>query len=304
MKFNGQLLDGLVIFVEVVDNGSFTKAAQISGHSTSYISKEISKLEARLGIRLLNRTTRSIHLTPEGQMYYQQCSQLIHDAQQAEDVVLGRQINAKGILKVSVPVGFALSKLRPILAEFLSLYPDIELDLELNDRKVDLINDGFDLAIRAARYLEDSSLICKRFMTCPMVVLAAPSYLVKHGYPETIQDLSEHHTISYRYIKNPMQWVFKKSKRPEQTVTVKSQVLTNSAEMELALCEAGVGITRLPSFYLDDQIKTGKVVALFEDYDDTNVGVYLVYPSRKYMSAKVRCFIDYIDQKLGDKVYA
>jgi len=201
MGFNAKLLDGLVIFVEVINAGSFTNAAINSGHSTSYISKQINKLEERLGVRLLNRTTRSISLTEEGLVYFQHCEQLINAAQQNEDAIVGRQIEPQGLLTISMPTGFALAKIRPILAEFISLYPKIEVDFELNDRKIDLINDGFDLAIRAANKLDDSTLICKRFMSCHSLIVASPAYLQMHGTPSHPSELVNHKTISYSYIK-------------------------------------------------------------------------------------------------------
>ncbi|HEY5715696.1 MAG TPA: LysR family transcriptional regulator [Psychromonas sp.] len=301
MGFNGKLLDGLVIFAEVIKAGSFTNAAASSGHSTSYISKEISKLETRLGVRLLNRTTRSISLTAEGELYYQQCVQLINEVQQFEDDLSGRQKEPQGVLKISVPLGFALARIRPVLSDFMALYPKIGVNIELNDLKVDLIAEGFDLAIRATNQLPDSSLICKRFMSCGFVVVASPQYLKENGNPRDPGELVDHKTISYSYIKNPTQWVFRKAAQKEIVVTVNSQVITNSGEMQLALCLAGQGITRLPDFYINDELENGQLVQLFDEYNDQNINIYLVYPSRKHMSAKVRCFIRFIEERLGNQ---
>jgi DNA-binding transcriptional LysR family regulator len=301
MGFNAKLLDGLVIFVEVINAGSFTNAAINSGHSTSYISKQINKLEERLGVRLINRTTRSISLTEEGNVYFQHCEQLINEAQKSEDSIIGRQIEPQGLLSISMPTGFALAKIRPILAEFIILYPKIEINFELNDRKVDLINDGYDLAIRAANKLDDSTLICKRFMSCQSLVVASPKYLQDHGTPKHPSELVSHKTISYNYIKNPNQWLFTSFDKKQLTVTVNSHISTNSGEMQLALCLAGQVITRLPDFYLSDEIEKGQLIELFSEYKKPHIDVYLVYPSRKHIPAKVRCFIDFIEQNLSDK---
>ena len=299
--FNRQLLDGMVIFTEVVTAGSFTAAANNTGYSTSLISKEINKLEERLGVRLLHRTTRTLSLTPEGELYFQQCQQIIQDAEQIENAISGKQVEPKGTLRVSCPVAFGLSRLRPVLAEYTERYPKINIELDLNDRKIDMISEGFDMLIRASRQLEDSSLISRQFMQSEAVTIASPDYLKKHGTPNTPQDLVNHRTISYSNIKNPNLWQFIDSDGKEHQVTVNSRVVTNSSEMELELCVAGQGITRLPRFNLHGELERGELVELFTDYENMPIGIYLVYPSRKHMSPKVRCFIDFIVETLGDK---
>lgn len=300
MAFNSALFDGMVIFVEVVTGGSFTQAAHNSGYSTSYISKEVGKLEERLGIRLLHRTTRTLRLTPEGELYFQQCQQLIEDAQMAENAVTGQQATPKGRLKVSCPVGFALSRLRPILGKFADRYPDITLELDLNDRKIDIVAEGFDMAIRASHQLEDSSLISRRFLSSQAVVIASPDYLKKYGAPIHPLELTNHKTIGYAYVKQGTVWDFIDKENKELPVPLQSQVITNNSFMELSLCLAGQGITRIPKFHLTDELETGKLVELFSDYPKLTIDVFVVYPSRKHMSAKVRCFLDFITEHLGE----
>lgn len=300
MSVSFKLLEGIVAFVEVVSNGSFTKAAEISGHSTSYISKEISKLEERLGIRLLNRTTRSLSLTPEGELYYQQCQQIVNDAEQAEQFMTGQQQKPKGLLRVSCPVNFGLSKLRPVLAKFTSQYKGVQLELELTDRKVDMVAEGYDVVIRASVQLEDSSLISRRFMRSKAITVAAPRYLRKNGLPKIPSDLVQHQTISYAYLKQPKVWLYTDKDGQPMQVNVDSQVVTNSGEMNLALCIAGKGITRIPLFHLSNELEQNELVELFEDYPKTDIDVHLVYPSRKHMSSKVRSFIDFVIAELGD----
>ncbi len=300
MTLNSKLLDGIVIFVEVINAGSFTKAADNTNHSTSYISKEISKLEERLGIRLINRTTRSISLTPEGEMYFEQCQQITDDAEQAESSVNQRQLEPKGSLKVSCPISFGLPHLKPILAKFLTLYPKVNLELNMTGRQVDVVADGFDVVIRTAAQLEDSSLISRLLIKSYGVTVASPQYLASHGKPKHPSELTKHKTITYSYAKAPNIWQYQTEKGEHISVQLESRVITNSPEMELELVLAGQGITRMPKFNLSDKIATGQLVTLFDDYRKTPINVYLVYASKKHMSAKVRCFIDFVVQALAE----
>lgn len=294
------LLDGIAIFVQVVNSKSFVRAAEKMNHSTSYISKEVSKLETRLGARLLHRTTRTLSLTPEGEVYFQQCQQIIEDALQVENDISGRQQIPQGRLKLSCPVGIGVSRIRPILAEFINKYPKVTLDIDLNDHKVDLISEGFDLAIRAAAQLEDSSLISRRFMNSTSLTLASPEYLKKHGTPKHPDELVDHQMISYRNLKTPETWQYTTMGGQKTQTQVTSQVLCNNSEMMISLCLAGQGIIRMPLFNLHDEVEAEKLTPLFEDFLPINIGVFLVYPSRKNMPAKLKCFIDFIIEKLGD----
>jgi len=300
MSIKSTLLDGMVIFVQVIKSGSFTLAAELTGHSTSYISKEVNKLEARLGVRLMHRTTRSLSLTPEGQLYFQVCLQIIEDAEQAENAIIGKQGEPQGILRVSCPVSYGLSNLSPVLSFFTEKYPKIQLELELNDRKVDLIADGFDIVIRATTQLEDSALISRRISQSEALVLASPAYLAKHGTPKHPFELDRHKIISYSNLKQPNIWRFIDLNGEKIQVHLESQVITNDSSLEIDLAVANQGIFRTPRFALKDELETGKLVELFADFPKTSIGVYMVYPSRKHMSAKVRSFIDFVIQELGD----
>lgn len=295
MAHNLNLLDGMVTFVEVVKCGSFTKAAQNSSRTTSFISKEISKLEQRLGIRLLNRTTRALSLTPEGELYYQQAQQLILDAEQVESVVSGGQQEPSGTLKLNCPVSLGISQLRPILSDYLRLNPKVTLELELNDRRVDMIDEGYDVLVRATATLpEDSSLIYRQVQTAYSLTLAAPSYLREYGTPLHPEELKHHKTLAYSNLERPKLWEFESHNGDKTSVQVEGQILSNSAQMELAFCLAGNGIVRLPSFVITDEIKNGDLVEVLPDYKRHKIGIYLVYPSRKHMSLKVRSFIDFV----------
>lgn len=295
-----QLLDGIVIFTNVVKAGSFTLAAENSGHSTSYISKEVNKLEARLGVRLLHRTTRSLSLTPEGELYYPLCKQMIEDAEEAENAIIGKQGEPHGLLRISCPMSYGCSTLSPILGKFTEKYPKIQLDIDLNDRKVDLVSDGFDIVIRATANLEDSSLISRKISESTSLVLASPEYLAKHGVPKHPYDLDRHKLISYSNMKQPNIWNFTDQKGEDIQVQVESHVLSNNSTLTIALGVAGQGIFHVPRFTLSDELETGAVVELFPDWPKTSIGIYMVYPSRKHMSAKVRSFIEFVMDELGD----
>ncbi|MBE1273508.1 LysR family transcriptional regulator [Enterovibrio baiacu] len=295
---NTQLLDGMVIFREVMKYGSFTKAADRTGHSTSYISKEINKLEERLGVRLLHRTTRSLSLTPEGELYYEQCRQIVQDAEELESAMLGRQVTPKGNLKISCPTSFGLTRLAPLLRGFADAYPDITLNIELNDRKVDLVAEGFDIAVRASQSLDDSSLISRKIYSSHTVTVASPTYLEKHGKPTHPKELLHHKVISYSNIPSYNIWRYKDHDGNAIDVELESFVVSNSSQLELLLCLSGEGITRMPLFNMNGEIESGELVELFTDLPRTNVDVFIVYPSRKHMSSKVRCFIDFLSEAM------
>jgi DNA-binding transcriptional LysR family regulator len=293
-----KLFDGMVIFTQVVTSGSFSAAAIATNHSNSYISKEINKLEARVGVRLLNRTTRSISLTPEGQSYFEQCQQLVLDAQDAVSLLKQSHIEPKGLLKVSCPTSFAESHLQEVLSDFIQQYPEVNLVLDLNDRQVDLVQDGFDLVIRATDKLAESSLVCRKIYSCKSYTVASHDYLKRFGIPLTPEQLSEHQCICYSNLKQPSKWAFRQSGRADVHVDVNTKLLCNSASMELAMVLSGHGICRLPEFVMEQALEENKLAILFPEYNSPTIDVYAIYPSRKHLSPKVRCFIDLLVQKM------
>ncbi|PAJ76304.1 LysR family transcriptional regulator [Pseudoalteromonas sp. NBT06-2] len=298
MAVNTKLFDGIVIFNQVVSTGGFSAAALATGHSTSYISKEINKLESRLGIRLLNRTTRSISLTPEGKEFNDQCQQMIIDAQQAQGILNQSHLLPKGTLKISSPLAFGSNYLKPILVDYIAQYPEVTLELDFSDRHVDVIQDGFDLVIRATTALEDSSLICKKLKSFKGYTVASPGYIKKYGKPKTPQDLVNHPCMCYSNHKNPTRWTYITLDGETIQVNVPQRILSNNAEMQLAMVLAGHGICRLPEFYMDKELQTDKLEIIFDDYEIQTIDVYVLYPSRKHLSPKVRCFIELLTEKI------
>lgn len=295
-----KLFDGVVIFTQVVNCGSFSGAAELTGHSNSYISKEINKLEARLSVRLLNRTTRSLSLTAEGKVYFEQCQQMVFDAQDALALLNQSNIKPKGKFKISCPVAFAQGYLQSALFEYMTLYPDVQLALDLNDRQVDLIQGGFDLVIRATDQLEESSLICKKIYNSKGYTVASSDYLQRFGRPMRPEQLTDHHCLCYSNLKKPTYWHYRSQDKEDIFVDVPCKVLCNSAHMELAMALAGHGICRLPEFVMKQEIQAGKLEVLFPNYLAPDINVYAVYPSRQHLSPKVRCFIDLLVAKMPD----
>ncbi len=297
---NTELLDGIVIFVEVVNRGSFTRAAEATSHSTSYISKEVNKLEERLGVRLLHRTTRSLSLTPEGKEFYERSKQIVEDAMAAESLVSGSQLEPQGLLRISSPVSFGLTRLQPLLVKFAEQFPKVELDIDINDRMVDVIEESFDVTIRASEALEDSSLISRKLCTSYGVTVASPKYLNKYGVPQHPLELSTHKVITYSLNKHPHKWIYQDVNGIPIEVPVKNQLKTNSPQVELAMALAGQGITRIPRDHISDEFENGALIELFPELPRLHLPIYMVYPSKRHLSAKVRAFIDFLVEELGD----
>lgn len=294
MPMDTKLFDGVVIFTRVVECGSFSGAAELTGHSTSYVSKEINKLESRLGVRLLNRTTRSIGLTPDGKVFFEQCQQLVENAEDALNTVNLAQQQPKGTLKISCPITFGLNYVKPLIADYMALYPEVHLDIDLSDNQIDVVQDGYDLAIRASQQLEDSTLISKRLGRYHIYNVASPSYIEKFGEPKSAEDLSHHRCVSYSNLKTPNRWSFIDANNKTVNVQVPKTVICNNADMEVYLTERGQGICRLPEFYIQKELNKGSLVKVLTQYQRPLVDVYAVYPSRKHMLPKVRSFIDLV----------
>ena len=296
---NNKLFDGIVVFVQVIKSGGFGAAAEVLGHSNSYISKEINKLESRLGVRLLNRTTRSVALTPEGDVYYQECLQLVMDAEQALGLMSQNSLNPKGLLKISCPVWLGSQYLQQVFSEYLTLYPDMQLDIDLSDKTVDVVADGYDLVIRASATLAESSLICKRLFSCNIHTVASSEYLRQHGFPKHPSELQHHHCLCYSNLKHADRWQYTDAENKVFNVDVQQKLRCNNTPMTVAMAVDGMGICHVPTFYIESQLQRDELTILFPEFDKTLVNVYVVYPSRKHLSAKVRRFIDLLERRMS-----
>ena len=294
------LFDGMQIFCAVVDRGSFTAAAKQLNHTTSHVSKEVAKLEKRLGSRLMNRTTRKISLTQSGQVFYENSSRIIADARSTLSLISRNEDRPFGLLKVSVPVMFADVCLNDWLAEFAENFPQVAMDIEVTDRMVDIIAEGFDVVVRAAD-LEDSQLVARKIMSTRRVTVASPTYLAKNGIPLSPDDLTSYSLIDFSYRGTSTTWTYRARDGSPLIVKVAPQVRCNSASMELALARCGFGITRLPEMVAEGELKSGELVTLLTDYENPPLDLHAIYPSRQHLTPKVREFVDFLVRKCRER---
>ncbi len=289
---NINLLDGMAVFVGVINAGSFTAAARSLGHSTSYVSKEITRLEKRLGSRLLNRTTRTISLTDAGRAYYERCSQIVIDAENAERSINQLQEKPSGLLRINAPVSFGTKHLLGVLPQFMHRYPEIKLEVEFNDRLIDVVAEGYDVVIRVGE-IKDTNLVARKITSSRSVVVASPDYIKRKGCPQQAEDLMRHDCIAYSLMPAPTLWNFYKD-GVRSGVTIEPRAMCNNAALEVAMLMQGIGITRLPLFTCEQEVARGELQIILEDYDQISLDVYAVYPHRQYLTAKVRAFVDFL----------
>ncbi|NUW70034.1 LysR family transcriptional regulator [Vibrio coralliilyticus] len=295
-----QTYSSIPVFVAVVESGSFSTAAEKLHITKSAVSKRINQLEDELGIRLLNRTTRKLSLTEAGQRYYDYVAQSLSLAQQGIDAVTELQGKPTGKLKITAPMSFGVLHVAPLVAEFLALYPDLEIDLQLEDQMVDLVQDGFDLGIRIG-HLPLSNLVAKRLANCRSMLCASQSYLDEHGEPEKPSDLSLHNCLRYAYFRGGSEWTFESPTGPVSVVPKGKLVVNNSEAIRRALLE-GLGIGQLPTFIVAKDIAAGKLKPIMTAYTLPSHSVYAVFPERKHLPLKVRVFVDFIAEKFGSDV--
>ncbi|NYZ15044.1 LysR family transcriptional regulator [Azospirillum sp. RWY-5-1] len=294
-------LDDMLAFIKVVDAKSFTAAADRLGLSKSVVSRRITELENRLGARLLNRTTRRLSLTEVGQAFYERCTRIIADLEEAEMAVADLHAAPRGRLKVNAPVSFGLLHLAPAIAGFLERNPAIEIDIDLNDRYVDLVDEGYDVAVRIGR-LRDSTLIARRLAPANRVVCASPGYLARNGSPVTPEDLMRHNCLLYTNVPAAEQWSFQVDGET-RTVRVSGNLRTSNGDLLRAAAIAGVGITVLPTFLIGDALQSGAVRCLLPEYYGGGSTVYAVYPQNRHLSPKVRAFVDFLAGRFGPEPY-
>ena len=286
------LLNGVAVFAGVIDAGSFTAAARALGHSTSYISKEVTRLEKRLGSRLLNRTTRTISLTDAGRAYYERCSQIVIDAENAERSINQLQDTPRGLLRVNAPASFGSKYLLDVLPKFMHRYPEVKLEVEFNDRLIDVVAEGYDVVLRVGE-IKDTNLVARKFTSSKGVVVASPDYIKRRGCPKRAEDLMQHDCVVYSLLPMPTQWDFYKN-GVRSNINVVPRAMCNSSSIEVAMVVHGIGITRLPLFTCEQEVASGELQVILEDYDQITYDVFAVYPHRQYLTAKVRAFVDFV----------
>lgn len=285
-------------FVAVVDAGSFVRAADALGRSKTAVSRLVSDLEARLGARLLHRTTRRLSLTEAGEVFHDRCRQLLDGVAEAEAELSTHTGEVIGRLKVNVPFSFGLLHLAPLWPTFMARHPRVVLDVTLSDRFVDLVDEGYDLAVRIAR-LPASSLVSRQLTTTRMILCASPQYLREHGTPEQPEDLAAHAVISYTLLATGEQWELQGPDGPV-SVKVNPRMRTNNGDTCCAAALQHQGIIFQPSFMVAEHLASGALVQVLPGYRSADVGVYAIYPTRKHLTPKVRALIDFLAEALRD----
>lgn len=279
-------------FAAVVDAGSFVKAADALAASKAAVSRYVGDLETRLGVRLLHRTTRRLSLTEEGQVFYARCKELLAGIDEAEAEITTSSDEASGLARINVPVTFGIRHLAPLWGPFMQAHPKVTLDITLSDRVVDLVDEGYDLAVRIAT-LPSSMLVSRRLATTRLVLCASPEYLRSHGEPRRPQDLADHRVLAYTYLSTRDEWRFE---GPDGAVSVKTQpgLHSNSGDTCRAAALAHQGVILQPTFLVGDDLAAGTLVELMPDHRSIELGIYAIYPTRKHVAAKVRVLIDFL----------
>lgn len=277
-------------FVRVVADGSFSAAARKMRVSSAAVGKQIQLLEGWLGTRLFDRTTRHLRLTEAGAAFHERCIRILEDLEEAQRAAGALQAHPKGHLRISSPVSFSTLHLGGLLAGFLNAYPDISVDMELSDRTVNLLEEGFDLAIRIGT-LPDSSLAARRIGRSRFVLCAAPGYLKRKGIPRRPADLARHDCVAYAL--GEQEWHFTSPSGKAESVAVNARLRANNGTMLNAAVNEGFGVLYVPGFIASRDLQAGRLVPLLPSYETKETGIYAVYPAGRHLPAKVRVFIDF-----------
>lgn len=290
-------LVGMAVFARVVEAGSFTAAARDLELSIPVVSKRIGELEQELGTRLLHRTTRKLSLTEAGSAFYQHCTRLVEEAKMAEEAVARLSEAPRGLLRITAPVSFGSNQIATVIPAFLERYPEVRIEMVLNDRVVDLAEEGFDLAIRLTNHPQPN-LVARRLTTTSKLVCASPAYWRKHGKPNTPEQLAEHNCLLYSCVPMINEWSFN-GPAGEACVEVSGNLLVNGPAALREAAVGGLGVVRLTSFSVSQDIAAGRLQTVLDDYASPDTDIYLVYLSNRYMSRKTRVFIDFLAECSG-----
>ena len=287
-------IDAMRAVVAVAREGSFTQAADKLGMSPQLISKYVGRLEEQVGMRLLNRTTRRVHLTEAGERYVQQAQQVLSDIEDMDNLAVDFQTRARGLLRITAPVSFACLHLAEPLVAFQAAHPEVGIDLQLNDRKVDIINEGFDIALRIG-HLKDSSLVAKKLTSIRLAYCASPTYLREHGEPKSERELTQHRFLQYSYTEDDRHRLL--------AVQHTSGFTSNNGEVLNNAAIAGAGIVLQPTFISGAALADGRLREILKEDAPAPIGLYAMYAHRTLLSNKVRIFIDFMDGYFGDVPY-
>lgn len=284
------------LFCQVMESGSFTAAAEKLGLSKQFVSRRLIQLEDRLGVRLLNRSTRRLDVTPLGQSYYESALRLLSEVEQVEQGIAGQNSEPRGTIRLSAPLSFAMAHLGCLLPAFLQRYRQVSVEVDLSDRSVDLIGEGYDLVLRIG-ILEDSTLIARRIASVQRVYCASPEYLALRGTPRKPDDLVDHDCLPYGHGRQ-VQWRFQ-NKGKLQSLNVSGRMRVNNGELLRDTAIAGLGITYLPTFIVADALKDGRLVTLLEDFAPDALTLSAVYPQHRQSSRPVQALVDFLRERLA-----
>ena len=290
-------MTALKVFRNVVEMGSFAEASRQMNMSPAAISKNIGELEAHLGVRLLNRTTRRMSRTEAGDLYYAQLSRILEDLDEAEVSLGPMQQVPSGLLRVTAPLELSLNRITPKLPEFLDANPQLSVELQLDSRRINIVDEGYDLAIRASDGLVDSSLIAKKLMNLEQVVCAAPAYFEDHGMPTAPGELKEHNCVKFTLSGHVDEWAFTRDGQTERVQIDGRYRVTSSFAVRDAIL-AGFGLSMIPKIYVEEALRDGRLVPALPDWAPNQTSVYAVYPSRRHLPNKVRVFVDFVREAL------
>ena len=282
------------IFCETVTTGGFTVAARRLDLSPSAVSKQISRLEDRLGVRLFNRTTRRLSLTEEGRAFFERSQAILADIEEAERAITDQQRIPRGTLKINSPVSFGRHQLMPLLSKFMRQHPQVRIELELTDRTVNLLEEGVDVLIRVAE-LSDSSHIARKLADNHRLICAAPNYLARYGTPQTPDDLLQHNCIRLNQPTSSFNdWEFQLPDGRTHTVHVSGNLAINQSDVIYTAVLSGMGLARLAAFLVGPDIKAGRLIPVLTQFSHNRTSIYAIYPHRRHLSSKVRAFVDFL----------
>ncbi len=285
-------LNAISVFCKVIETQSFTQAANQQNISVAMASKLVSQLEEHLKTRLLQRTTRKIVPTEAGMLYYQRCQAILLDLSEADSSISNMATSLQGNLLISVPRDFGLLYISPNLPKFIELHPNLHVEIEFEDKRVDLVAEGYDLALRIG-YMQDSSLVARKISSSPMHFVASPSYLESRGTPLTPDDLEYHQGLLYKSSLNQVHWQSTKANQI-QRYKIQSKVVSNNGMALLEMTKAGLGISNSPNFFVKEALASGELVEILSEYKQKPLDIYVVYPNRRHLPAKVRAFIEFL----------
>lgn len=284
--------EGVTEFVAVAETDSFTLAAKRLGISTAQVSRQVSALEARLATKLFHRTTRRVSVTEAGQIYFQRCRQVLDGLAEAERTITNLQSTPRGRLRITAPVTYGEKTIAPLVNDFVLRYPQLEIELDLTNRTVDLVAEGYDLAVRMGN-LGSSTLMARRLASRTQYVCASPGYMASHGAPHSLSELHSHNCLQ----SNVDYWRFQENQKT-RSFKVKGNIRCGSGWALLDAALKGIGIVQLPAYYVQPHLQSGKLVALLTQHQQPDEGIWALYPHNRHLSPKVRYLLDYLAQSL------